>query len=136
MRFVSLIAATLGCAAGLASADSSTSGCSTTTTTTATTLHQQTGMPTPSNPWTTSLSTANYTLTETVLVPSNTTNPLASITGYNSGGNDSTVTFTASTPTFTIVPVSSNVAAAQEGFAGDSSMMGLVVFFALSLCLL
>lgn len=82
------------------------------------------------------MSTANWTVYETVVAPSNSTNPQASITSYNGGGNGSSVAFSTPTPTYTIVPVASNVAAAQEGFAGDSSMMGLVVFFALSLCLL
>ncbi|KAF3765753.1 hypothetical protein M406DRAFT_356042 [Cryphonectria parasitica EP155] len=130
MRFPHLVAATLTGVPGLVSADpSSSSSCTTTTSTLTSSSTVSVTLPNTNNPWSSSISTANFTITDTVTTYSTTSTPLVIITGGNS-------TFSVSPTSTTPATVSSNVAAAGEGLAGDSSMLGLVVFFALSLCLL
>lgn len=125
MRPSHLIAAVLTSAAGLAEADSSSTSC-----TTLTGSATWSTPPTPYNPHGTSVSTLNVTETDVSYTFTATSSPAITPSPY--GTNGTSATATSSSP----VTVSTNVAAAREGLGGDSSMLGLVIFFALSLCLL
>lgn len=98
-----------------------TSSCANSTSTTISTVLEP---PAPSWSGLSTTSTVNWTLTDAVTVIGS--------GSETAGPANATATATASTTAV----VGTNAASPGEGIAGDSSVLGLVIFFALSLCIL
>lgn len=132
MRPSDFIAVAMTGAASLASADASSSSCSnssdTTTTTTAASYSWPASWPVPTANSTSSMSTLSTTIPY-VTYTSTTSRPDTTPHTSNTTGATTSATSTVST-------ISGSGATPADGLSGDRSVLGLVIFFALSLCLL
>lgn len=126
MRPSNFIVAAMAGTARLVSAGTSTTDC-TTTTTTASGYVWPTSWPSPTPNSTRSLSTLSETVTY-MTDTSSASDP--GITTYTSNTSSADATSTA-----TVSTVSGSGATPADGLSGDRSVLGLVIFVALSLCL-
>lgn len=136
MRPSHLFLAAMTGAASLVSAESATADC-TTTTTSSTTTESGYGWPT-SWPVPTPNSTSSFsTLTATVTYVTDTSEAGSGITTFTSStGSGTGGGASSSSSTTAVATISNNGATPADGLSGDRSILGLVIFVALSLCLL